>query len=351
MSATALLSPPFLLEFDVKYAGIGPIAVHLPERIETNEDLQEENPGWNMELIGSKTGIQQRHIAAPDECSSDLGVRAAEKLFAEHNIDPTTIDFILFCSQTPDYALPTTSCLIQQRLGLRTDVGALDFNLGCSGYVYGLSIADGIIRSGTAKRILFIAAETYTKLIHPSDRSLRTIFGDGGTATLIEPCDQPSMWGFKYGTDGTGADTLLASETGFRNPEQEIQPRHRRRWPSQLYMDGPSLINFTVSKIPPLVDLILAEADIPKEQVGYYLFHQATFKMLEQLQLAMQVEPEKLPIRLENIGNTVSCTLPILIDHLRKSKELQPEMTNLLVGFGVGLSWAGCVWQDHLGNG
>ena len=109
MSATALLSPPFLLEFDVKYAGIGPIAVHLPERIETNEDLQEENPSWNMELIGSKTGIQQRHIAAPDECSSDLGVRAAEKLFAEHNIDPTTIDFILFCSQTPDYALPTTS--------------------------------------------------------------------------------------------------------------------------------------------------------------------------------------------------------------------------------------------------
>lgn len=334
----------------MKYAGIGPIAVHLPERIETNADLQTQNPSWNMQLIGAKTGIHQRHIAAADECSSDLGVFAAEKLFKEHNVDPQTIDFVLFCTQTPDYALPTTACLIQERLGLRTDVGALDFNLGCSGYVYGLSIADGIIRSGTAGRILFIAAETYTKMIHPSDRSLRTIFGDGGTATLIEPCDQPSMWGFKYGTDGSGADTLVASDSGFRNPEQEIKPRHRKRWPSQLYMDGPSLINFTVEKIPPLVDSILSRSAISESQIDYYLFHQATFKMLEQLQIALEIQPEKLPIRLEKIGNTVSCTLPILIDQLRQTNELKPEMKNLLVGFGVGLSWAGCVWQDLLGK-
>ena len=334
----------------MKYAGIGPIAVHLPERIETNADLQTQNPSWNMELIGAKTGIHQRHIAAADECSSDLGVLAAEKLFQEHNIDPQSIDFVLFCTQTPDYALPTTACLIQERLGLRTDVGALDFNLGCSGYVYGLSIADGIIRSGTAGRILFIAAETYTKLIHPTDRSLRTIFGDGGTATLIEPCDQPSMWGFKYGTDGTGADTLVASDSGFRKPEQEIKPRHRKRWPSQLYMDGPSLINFTVEKIPPLVESILSRSATAESQIDYYLFHQATFKMLEQLQQALEIQPERLPIRLEKIGNTVSCTLPILIDQLRQTNELKPEMKNLLIGFGVGLSWAGCVWQDVLGK-
>ena len=334
----------------MKYAGIGPIAVHLPERIETNADLQRENPGWNMELIGSKTGIQQRHIAAPDECSSDLGVIAAEKLFREHDIDPKSIDFILFCTQTPDYALPTTACLIQQRLGLRTDVGALDFNLGCSGYVYGLSLADGIIRSGTAGRILFITAETYTKLIHPSDRSLRTIFGDAGTATLIEPCDQPTMWGFKYGTDGTGANTLVASDSGFRKSELGIQPRHRKRWPSQLYMDGPSLINFTVGKIPSLVDSILNQASLTEPSIDYYLFHQATFKMLEQLQITLDIQPDRMPVRLENIGNTVSCTLPILIDQLRETNELRAEMKNLLVGFGVGWSWSGCVWQDLLGN-
>ena len=334
----------------MKYAGIGPIAVHLPERIETNADLQRENPGWNMDLIGSKTGIRQRHIAAPDECSSDLGVIAAEKLFLEHDIDPESIDFILFCTQTPDYALPTTACLIQQRLGLRTDVGALDFNLGCSGYVYGLSLADGIIRSGTAGRILFITAETYTKLIHPSDRSLRTIFGDAGTATLIEPCEQPSMWGFKYGTDGTGANTLVASDSGFRKADAGIQPRHRKRWPSQLYMDGPSLINFTVGKIPSLVDSILSQASLSEPSIAYYLFHQATFKMLEQLQITLGIQPDKMPVRLENIGNTVSCTLPILIDQMRKTNELRSEMKNLLVGFGVGWSWSGCVWQDILGN-
>ncbi len=208
----------------MKYAGIGPIAVHLPDKIETNEDLKAENPSWDMDLIASKTGIYQRHIAAPNQCSSDLGVAAATKLFAENDIDPKSIDFLLFCTQTPDYVLPTTACLIQQRLGLRTDCGSLDFNLGCSGYVYGLSLADGLIRTGTVKRVLLIAAETYTKMIDAGDRSLRTIFGDGGTATLIEPSDEASMWGFKYGTDGSGADTLIASCGGFRKGDQALHP-------------------------------------------------------------------------------------------------------------------------------
>ena len=135
----------------MKFAAIGPIAVHLPERVETNEDLQADNPKWNMDLIASKTGIHQRHIAAPGECSSDLGVQAAKKLFATHQVDPQSIDFLLFCTQTPDYPLPTTACLIQDRLGLPLHCGALDFNLGCSGFVYGLSIADGLIQSGAAK--------------------------------------------------------------------------------------------------------------------------------------------------------------------------------------------------------
>ena len=177
----------------MKYAAVGPIALHFPEHIETNAHLQANNPRWDMDLIASKTGINQRHIAGPDECSSDLGVAAAEKLFEQFDIDRSSIDFLLFCTQTPDYPLPTTACLIQDRLGLPTHCGALDFNLGCSGYVYGLSLCDGLIRSGAAKRILFITAETYTKLIDEQDRSLRTIFGDGAAATLIESHDQPSL--------------------------------------------------------------------------------------------------------------------------------------------------------------
>ena len=137
----------------MNYATIGPISVHLPEKVETNAQLQAEHPRWNMEAIAEKTGILQRHVAAEGECSSDLGVAAAKSLFEEHNIDPAEIDFLIFCTQTPDYTLPTTACLMQQRLGLPTHCGAFDFNLGCSGYVYGLSIADGLIPLRRGKRV------------------------------------------------------------------------------------------------------------------------------------------------------------------------------------------------------
>lgn len=334
----------------VKYAAIGPISVHFPERIETNQFLQEQNPNWDMELIASKTGIHARHIAAENECSSDLGVSAAEKLFADNEIDPKSIDFLLFCTQTPDFPLPTTACLMQERLGLRTNIGAIDFNLGCSGYVYGLSLADGLIRSGAAKRILFITAETYSKFIHETDRSLRTIFGDGAAATLIEAVDEPTLSGFEFGTDGSGADTLFACEGGFRSPEGALKPRHRKRWPSQLYMDGPSLISFTVGKIPPLVNDICSKAEVSRDALQYFLFHQATFKMLDQLRVALGIPEDKLPIMIEQIGNTVSCTLPILISQMREQKRLNQNDPNLLVGFGVGWSWAGCVWYDRLGG-
>lgn len=329
----------------MKYAAVGPIALHFPEKIETNADLQANNPRWDMDLIASKTGIHQRHIAGPDECSSDLGVAAAQRLFEEFDVDPSTIDFLLFCTQTPDYPLPTTACLIQDRLGLPTNCGALDFNLGCSGYVYGLSICDGLIRSGAAKRILFITAETYTKLIDENDRSLRTIFGDGAAATLIEAHDEPSLWGFKFGTDGKGANTLLATSNGFRK-EPQVAPRHRRRWKSDLYMDGPALINFTVGAIPGLIDEVLASAESTMDEIGFLLLHQATFKMLNQLQQVLEVDESRVPILLENFGNTVSSTLPILINQMRERGDMGPDMKNLMVGFGVGWSWAGCLWQD-----
>ena len=227
----------------------------------------------------------------------------------------------------------------------RTNCGALDFNLGCSGYVYGLSLCDGLIRSGAAKRILFITAETYTKLIDEQDRSLRTIFGDGAAATLIESHDQPSLSGFKFGTDGKGANTLLATQNGFRKDAQ-VAPRHRRRWKSDLYMDGPALINFTVGAIPGLIDDVLEAAETSMDEIGFLLLHQATLKMLSQLQQALEVTEERVPILLQDFGNTVSSTLPILIKQMRDRGDMPPEMKNLLVGFGVGWSWAGCVWQD-----
>ena len=335
----------------MKYAAIGPISVHFPQRFETAGDLDRLFPNWNMTAIKSKTGIDKRYIADPSECSSDLAVAAAEKLFNENNIDRNSIDYILFCTQTPDYPLPTTSCLIQDRLNLPTNIGAIDFNQGCSGYVYGLSLADGLIRTGEVSRVLFLTAETYTKFIHETDRSLRPIFSDAATATLIEANEHPSMQAFEFGSDGKGADTLLVTQGGCRPEADAHKPRGRKRWPSDLYMDGSSLISFAMAAIPGLIDQILSRSNLNKDNIDLFLMHQATAKMLEMLQETVGVNYQKMPIRLEHVGNTVSCTLPILIDELRRNESLNSQMTNMLIGFGVGWSWAGCIWKDVLGLG
>lgn len=327
------------------YATIGPIAVHFPARVETNAELKAAYPGWDMDLIAEKTGILQRYVAAENETAADLAVEACEKLFAENGIDRASIDFLLYCTQTPDYPLPTTSCLIQQRLGLPTSCGALDFNLGCSGFVYGLGLADGLIQSGSAKRVLLVTAETYSKYIAPDDRSIRTIFSDAAAATLVEVADQRSLFGFRYGTDGRGADTLLVADGGARCEPDRIRPRHRKRWNSRLYMDGPSLINFTVDAVPRLVAEILEAEKFADDDIHCYLMHQATRKMLEQLQQRMALDESRLPIELAHCGNTVSATLPILIHDLREGGKLPERSLNMLVGFGVGWSWAGCLWR------
>lgn len=330
----------------MKYASVGPIAIHLPETVEENRQLAAEFPNWNMEAIYAKTGIRARRIAAEGECASDLGVAAAEKLFEQHDIDRKTIDFLLFCTQTPDYPLPTTACLVQDRLGLPTSVGALDFNLGCSGFVYGLSLADGLIRSGAANRVLLITAETYSKYIDPSDRSLRTIFGDGAAATLIEAADEPSLGSFVFGTDGRGADTLMVTEGGARPPQLAIKPRRRKRWPSSLYMDGRELVRFTLEMVPPLVDQVLARAGLTADDIDMYLMHQATLLLLQRLRQQLKLDEQRVPIALEECGNTVSSTVPILMHDLRQYGRLRPGKRSLLIGFGVGFSWAGCVWTE-----
>lgn len=328
------------------FAELGPISVHFPERRETNEDLQKEFPNWDMPLIEQKTGIKSRYIAAEKETAADLAVQASEKLFAEHKVDRDSIDFVLLCTQTPDYPLPTTACLIQDRLGLKHTCGALDFNLGCSGFVYGMAVAEGLIRCGAAKRILLLTAETYSKYIDADDRSLRTIFGDAAAATLVQASDQEGVSAFSFGTDGSGADTLMVADGGARCGDDVLKPRHRKRWKSRLYMDGPSLINFTVGAIPGLIEDVLGKAGIGAEQINYYLLHQATRKMLEQLQDRLGAGEEKLPIRLEEYGNTVSCTLPILISEMRNDGKINPGTKSLLIGFGVGWSWAGCMWTE-----
>src|ERR1035438_3731749 len=200
------------------HASISAIEYFLPEKTVSTADLSAEFPEWSVEKIDSKTGIRDRHVVSTDECSSDLAFAAAQRLFQSGACRPEQIDFILLCTQSPDYFLPTTACLLQDRLGIPTSAGALDFNLGCSGYIYGLGLAQGLIETGQASRVLLITAETYSKFIHPGDKSVRTLFGDAAAATLLEAVPQENGRGAAYvfGTDGKGAPNLIVPVGGLR---------------------------------------------------------------------------------------------------------------------------------------
>ncbi|RYE26280.1 MAG: ketoacyl-ACP synthase III, partial [Sphingobacteriales bacterium] len=197
-------------------ANIKAISYYLPEKVLTNEDLAAQFPDWPVAKVGAKVGIQARHVAGENELASDMAVEAANKLFTEHNIDRSTIDFVILCTQSPDYFLPTTACILQHRLGLPTTAGAFDVNLGCSGYVYCLAIAKGFIAAGVAKNILLLTSETYSKFIHNDDRGNRTIFGDAAAATLISADGFAEIGDFALHTDGAGAENLIVEQGGLR---------------------------------------------------------------------------------------------------------------------------------------
>jgi len=332
-------------------AALTAVTYHLPTALLNNEDLAKTFPDWTAEKILEKTGIQQRHVTGPEECASDIGVRAAEKLFQDYQIDPATVDFLLLCTQSPDYFLPTTACLMQDRLGIPTTAGALDFNLGCSGYIYGLGLAKGLVETGQARRVLLITAETYSKHIHPQDRSVRTLFGDAASATLIDAVEAESefLGPFVYGTDGRGGANLMVPTGGMRNPRTEasavaiLDENGSTRSQDNLYMNGPEIFRFTLDAVPPLVKQTLEKAQLTPEQVDHFLFHQANSYMLSHLRKKAKIPKEKFPEFLDFCGNTVSSTIPIALTEMNSKGQLQANQMLMLVGFGVGYSWGSCM--------
>jgi len=336
-------------------ASISAIEYYLPENAISTESLSAEFPEWSVAKIDDKTGIRTRHIAAPDQCSSDLAVAAAQKLFASGACRPEDIDFVLLCTQSPDYFLPTTACLIQNRLGIPTASGALDFNLGCSGFIYGLGIAQGLIASAQASRILLLTAETYSKFMNPGDRSVRTIFGDAAAATLLEARDAsaPFIGPFVYGTDGRGAPYLIVPAGGMRQPlapETAIPAADNNgnlRSPNDLFMDGGEIFNFTIEAVPQAVAALLKKADLAPAAVDLFVFHQANRYMLEHLRKRLKIPPEKFQLSMAHCGNTVSSTIPIALKHALQEGKVRSGTVMMLVGFGVGYSWAATLlrWQ------
>lgn len=323
------------------------IAYYLPEKVVTNEDIVRDFPEWSVEKIASKVGVHQRHVAAADETAADLAVKAAQSLFKQGKCGPQEVDFVLFCTQSPDYFLPTSACIIQKRLGLRTDIGALDFNLGCSGYVYGLALAKGLVVSGVAANVLLLTGETYNKHLHPKDKGNRTIFGDAASATLVGTDGIAEIGKFSLGTDGSGADNLIIKSGGMRCPKRQddlhFDENNNPVSSDYLYMNGSEIFTFTLDNVPPLIADTLSRNGVEKDEVGLYLFHQANKYMLDFLRKKIKIVPERFYYCLSEYGNTVSNTIPIALANALQDGSLTKGMKVVIAGFGVGYSWGGCL--------
>ena len=313
-----------------------------PDQKISNQDLANLFPDYDFSKFEEKVGIKNRYWVQESETAFDLAKRACEKLFKKK--DKNDIDYIIYCTQSPEYFLPTTACILQNHLGLKKNIGALDFNLGCSGYTYGLSLAKGLINSGQVKNVLLVTAETYSKYLHPNDRSNRAIFGDAATASLISFSEEDFFGEFLFGTDGSGFDKLIVKNGGSRYPYDVTAPEinygsENIYTDNHLYMNGPEVFNFTNEVVPNFTNEVLSKNSKTNQDIDQFIFHQANAFMLNFMRKRLKIDADKFFIDLDNGGNTVSSTIPIALK--KYSQTINTTENIILVGFGVGLSWSG----------
>lgn len=322
------------------YAALRAVAGYLPPQVEEN-DMNGRT--------GQALGIAKRHIA-DGLTASEVSVEAAKELFVRYDIDPRSIDFVLLCTQWPDYQMPTTACLVAEKLGLDNSVGALDYNLGCSGYVYGLALAKGLVETGMAKNLMLITASLYTQWASKTDSATRPVFGDGATATLISAVEseEQMLSAFVFGTDGKGYDKIIVPVGGSRapfrcTPEQVTEDGHGSRTNYDAFMDGQGIMYFTLHRVPALVNRVLDKAGLTRQDLDYCVFHQANHFMLEYVQKKCKLMDVPFFNDVRETGNTVSSTIPFGLERIVREQDASGLRHILLAGFGVGLSWAGCV--------
>jgi len=314
-------------------ANIKAISYHLPDIIEGMDILKHDNPDWDIPKILEKTGIHSRHIAAPHETAVDLALEAGKKLL---NIEPLheEIDLLILVTQSPDYVLPTSACILQDRLGLTTNCMAFDINLGCSGFVNALSIAGSLIESGVVRKSLILCSDTYSKYIEKSDRTCRPIFSDGAAAILLEKSDADDIGPFEFGTDGSGYDRLIVKHSGARDTDYTINyPR------SAIEMHGSDIFLFTMRVIPSCINKLLERAKLNIADIDLFVFHQASKLVVDNLVRHMSLDINKVFSNYALIGNTVSASIPIALKDASSQGRLQVGDKIMLIGFGVGLSW------------
>ena len=328
-------------------AYIKQIECYLPEKVVTNADLEKEFPEWNAEKVAGKIGVLERHVSDENETATDMAYKVAAKLIEESPEVKNDIDFILFCTQSPDYKLPTSACVLQERLGLPSSIGALDFNLGCSGWVYGLALAKGLIYSGVASNVLLITSETYNKYFHPQDKGNKALFGDGAAATLISIEGNVSIGEFVFGTDGKGENNLKVKTGGSRYPyplnEETVDENGYLLASDHLYMNGPEIFNFTLDAVPELMTECIKKNGLTEDMIDLYVLHQANKYMLNTIRKVCGISKDRFYVNLEHSGNTVSSTIPIALRNALDDNLIKSNHRVLVAGFGVGYSYGACL--------
>ena len=328
-------------------AFIKAISYYLPEKVVTNEELIREFPEWSIEKVAQKVGVESRHLAAEGETAGDMAEKAARRLFEDYQVEPKSIDFLMLCTQSPDYFLPSTACVLQNKLGIPTSAGAFDYNLGCSGCVYGMAMAKGLIAAGVVKNVLLLTAETYNKYLHPSDKSNRSIFGDGAAACLISNDGFAEIGEFSLGTDGSGAKNLIVKTGAARQKGitgRYVEDEEGHVWyDDYLYMNGGNIFNFTLETVPAMMKEILEKNGVEKDQIDYYVFHQANKFMLDTIRKVCVLPKDKFYVNLSTTGNTVSSTVLIGIKDCLENRIIKKGDKVMISGFGVGLSWGGTI--------
>lgn len=332
-------------------AYIKALSYYLPEKVVTNEELVKEFPEWSVDKVAQKVGVDSRHLAAENETAGDMAEKAALKLFSEYDISPKEIDFLMLCTQSPDYFLPSTACVLQDKLGIPTTAGAFDYNLGCSGCIYGMAVAKGLIAAGIAKNVLLLTAETYNKYLHPSDKSNRSIFGDGAAACLISTDGFAEIEEFVLGTDGSGANNLIVKTGAARQKTatgKYVEDDEGHIWHDDyLYMNGGAIFNFTLDIVPVMMNQIIEKNKINKDDIDFYVFHQANKFMLNTIRKVCVLPKDKFYVNLSETGNTVSSTILIGLKDCIDNQTIKNKDKVMVAGFGVGLSWGGTILAFH----
>lgn len=315
---------------------------YLPPKTEDGSTLKKDNPDWRIEDIEKKTGVQVRHIADPEQTATDMAELAAKKLI-DAGVPKENIDFLVLVTQSSDYTLPTSACILQDRLGLPTSCLAFDVNLGCSGFIYGLAIGGSLIETGVVRRGLVCCSETYSKYIDKADRACRPLFSDGAAATLLESCDRHELGPFEMGTDGSGFRNLIVPLSGARMTASATDTK-------RLFMAGADVFMFTMGKVPACVTALLDKAGKKIGDIDHFVFHQASKLVIDNIVRRLELPEEKVFRNYQMIGNTVSASIPIALKDASMRGEIKKDDLVMLIGFGVGYSWGGCLikWSGAL---